>query len=220
MSIPQYSAPNAPFVGPDGRLTYAGNAFLRQVWERIGGADSWSVDDLMTAPAPSSAALDVLAADAEASKLLGEVAELQAQVAELSKTDIETQVNQLREQIAAAFGPAGIYTPTSAIVVNLGSVTPGVAFFQRMGNIVRVSGSVEITVTTVTLDTEFNLTLPIPSDLSTFSRTTLFGTAVSTGGRQPSAVFNNGTVNRATFRFSANDVGPTILTYHYAYLCK
>jgi len=100
VSLPQYSAPNAPFVGPDGRLTYAGNAFLRQVWERLGGADSWSVSDLMNAPAQSSAALDVLASDVEAVKVSTQIAELQALVAELSKTDIESQIAQLREQVA------------------------------------------------------------------------------------------------------------------------
>lgn len=46
MSISQYSAPNSPFVGPDGRLTYAANVFLRQVYERIGGTSGLSSGEL------------------------------------------------------------------------------------------------------------------------------------------------------------------------------
>jgi prophage DNA circulation protein len=38
-AIPQYSAVNAPFVDPStGRLTLAANVFLRDLWERTGGA--------------------------------------------------------------------------------------------------------------------------------------------------------------------------------------
>jgi hypothetical protein len=46
VSIPQWSAPNTPFVGPDGRLTYAANVFLRQVFERIGGSSGVTPRDL------------------------------------------------------------------------------------------------------------------------------------------------------------------------------
>lgn len=98
MSLPQYSAPNAPFVGPDGRLTFAGNAFLRQVWERIGGADSWGLGGLMQVPA--NAAPDVLSTDLDAARLADQVAQLREQIAELSKPDIEGQLAQLREQVA------------------------------------------------------------------------------------------------------------------------
>lgn len=44
--LPQFSAPNAPFVGPDGRLTYAANVFLRDLWLRVGGADAPTNGDL------------------------------------------------------------------------------------------------------------------------------------------------------------------------------
>jgi hypothetical protein len=38
-AIPQYSAVNAPFTEPStGRLTLAANVFLRDLWERVGGA--------------------------------------------------------------------------------------------------------------------------------------------------------------------------------------
>ena len=44
--IPQFSAPNAPFVGPDGRLTFSAHVFLREIWLRAGGAIAPSNTDL------------------------------------------------------------------------------------------------------------------------------------------------------------------------------
>lgn len=100
MSLAQYSAPNAPFVDASGRLTYAGHKFLQQVWERIGGADAWSIGELMQVPAQSTAVLDVLSTEVDAGRLSTEVAELRALVEELSRGDIEGQFAQLREQFA------------------------------------------------------------------------------------------------------------------------
>jgi hypothetical protein len=47
-AIPQFSAPQSPFVGPDGRLTFAGNVFLRDLWLRGGGAIASSNTELQT----------------------------------------------------------------------------------------------------------------------------------------------------------------------------
>jgi len=46
MAIPQYSAPNAPFVDASGRLTFAANTFLRDLWKRAGGTDAMSNTEL------------------------------------------------------------------------------------------------------------------------------------------------------------------------------
>jgi SPRY domain len=109
------------------------------------------------------------------------------------------------------------YIPTAQIVSNLGSVTPNTAFYQRVGDIIHVWGSSGINVTTISLDTEFNLTLPIASNLGSLARVTLCGTSVSTGAIQSSAVINDGTSNKATFKFSATGTGATVMTYSYAY---
>lgn len=45
-ALPQYSAPNSPFVGADGRLTYAANVFLRDLWLRVGGSSAMSNAEL------------------------------------------------------------------------------------------------------------------------------------------------------------------------------
>jgi hypothetical protein len=123
VSLAQYSAPNAPFVGPDGRLTFAGNAFLRQVWERLGGADSWSQGDLMQGqPVASGAEVAALGRAAEDQQLATEIAELRALVAELSKTDIEGQLAQLREQVAY-MGLRRKRTVSSSIALGVGTAS-------------------------------------------------------------------------------------------------
>lgn len=75
--------------------------FLYDLTERVGGVAGWSVEDLMKAP-PAVAAADVaaLAGDVDALRLADALSELREQVAELSKTDIESQIAQLREQVA------------------------------------------------------------------------------------------------------------------------
>lgn len=48
-SIPQYSSVNAPFVDPQtGILSYAANVWLRDLWNRTGGATAPSNNDLAT----------------------------------------------------------------------------------------------------------------------------------------------------------------------------
>jgi len=134
VSIAPFSAPNAPFVDSDGRLTYAANVFLRQVLERIGGANSWGIVDLMQTPdAPTGADVDAIAKGLESEQLASEVAELRALVAELSKTDIETQIAQLREQVAYMGGMkrkrvvAGSIALASTETVKTFTISPAVA---------------------------------------------------------------------------------------------
>lgn len=45
-AIPQFSASNAPFVEADGRLSFAANVWLRDLWLRVGGANAPSNTDL------------------------------------------------------------------------------------------------------------------------------------------------------------------------------
>lgn len=107
MSLPQFSAVNAPWVTEDGRLTFAANKFLQQLWERVGGANAWSIDELMSQPAnPAGAAVDALSGQLDALRLQSEIAALRDQVSELAKPDdIENQLAQLREQtVAGVYG--------------------------------------------------------------------------------------------------------------------
>ena len=67
MKIPQYSAPNAPFTEKDGRLTFAGNVFLRDLWLRVGGANGLSNTELLELIEALQAA-DILLAAAIAAK--------------------------------------------------------------------------------------------------------------------------------------------------------
>jgi hypothetical protein len=58
---------------------------------------------------------------------------------------------------------SGTYTPSTANIANIASVTPGVCQWVRVGNVVTVSGVATITPTASGLPTQFTLSLPIAS---------------------------------------------------------
>lgn len=78
--------------------------FFFDLMSRVGGVSGWSVDDLRLGPADDVVDVEGLAKAMDAQRLATEVQALREQVAELSKTDIETQIAQLREQLAAGPG--------------------------------------------------------------------------------------------------------------------
>ena len=113
MPIPQYSAVNGPFVNADGRLSFAGGVFLRDLWLRTGGAVALTNNDL-----DSMLQFDIREADsAELQKRVNDlesaiptscdaaVAELQKRISDLeveigSLAAVAAQVAQLRSQVA------------------------------------------------------------------------------------------------------------------------
>ncbi len=75
---------------------------------------------------------------------------------------------------------SGTYTPGAINISNLDSITPNPCQWLRVGNVVTVSGSVDIDPTTTALLVEFRLLLPIVSDFTNTSQ--LAGTGVANGG--------------------------------------
>lgn len=68
--------------------------------------------------------------------------------------------------ITAANLTSNTYTPTLTNTTNVTSSTPRLASWTRIGNIVTVYGSLDVT-TTLAVATEIQLTLPVASDLAT-----------------------------------------------------
>lgn len=60
---------------------------------------------------------------------------------------------------------SGTYTPTATIVTNIDAITPVSCQYMRVGNVITVSGQINIDPTT-TAGTAFELSLPIASNLS------------------------------------------------------
>lgn len=70
---------------------------------------------------------------------------------------------------------SGTYTPTLSNTTNISASTARKSTWTRLGNVVRVSGSVQITVTTGTSATELGIELPIASNLAAVSFNDLNG---------------------------------------------
>lgn len=109
------------------------------------------------------------------------------------------------------------YTPTASLGLNMDSVVPSLAFYQKVGDIVNVWGTARIDPTNIDTQSTFSLSLPIASTLSGIPAQSLIGSGSCTPGLQPVAISNNGFSNNATFSFQANGTGVTTLYYHYSY---
>lgn len=120
-----------------------------------------------------------------------------------------TQLNTLANIVS------GTYTPTfSNASGGVSSVTPSLATYMRIGNIVHVSGLVTFIATTSALHT-FNLSLPIASNLG--AQSDLAGTAAPYGGGAINAGMSGDAANNAA-QFSAAVAASTYnMAYSYQY---
>jgi hypothetical protein len=105
---------------------------------------------------------------------------------------------------------SGTYTPTLTNVANAGGgLTANASQWTRVGNVVTVSGSLQVTLTvgTANTSTSVGITLPIASNLT--NATQCAGTGIS-GGGGASGIETNGQISgdvtndRATLRFNAS----------------
>lgn len=120
----------------------------------------------------------------------------------------------------ASYIGSGTYTPTGAAQVNVTSVTVATAKYLRVGNVVTVSGTVDISATAATSFTRFSMTLPISSNLTAL--TDLAGAANFLSGSAYGAaiVYADTTNDRAFFDFNSIGAGTHNFTYSYTYEVK
>ena len=98
----------------------------------------------------------------------------------------------------------GTYTPTLTNGANITGSTAYAAQYLRVGNVVTVSGKVDMQATTGGLETHLGISLPIASDFAAAEQ--LAGTAcVDAIASQPGAVKADATNNRADLVFVALD---------------
>lgn len=94
----------------------------------------------------------------------------------------------------------GTYTPTLTAVTNVAATTASVLQYCRVGNVVTVSGYMQIDPTTTSLETEVGISLPIASSFGAASRCGGAGGCIATGAFGESAVIVADTTNnRARF---------------------
>ena len=110
---------------------------------------------------------------------------------------------------------SGTYTPTLTNVTNVSASTAYVCQWIRVGNVVTVSGQVDIDITTTLLASELGMSLPIASDLA--SNTQCSGVATDdTEQTSTIRVRGDATNNRAQFSWTGQ-VGTDNLAYSFTF---
>lgn len=138
----------------------------------------------------------------------------------------ETNVQDALEEIDASFvGLAGFitslpdldsgsYTPTGTGVANVDSVTPGLATYIRVGDIVSVAGFMSVNHTANATATVVRLSLPIASDLAAQDD---LGGACGAEDNLGGMVEADDTNNEALFRWEAPTSASRFVAYSYQY---
>jgi hypothetical protein len=113
---------------------------------------------------------------------------------------------------------SGTYTPTITATANVGASAAGVCQWMRVGNVVTVSGRLDVTPTAAAgALTTFQISLPIASNLATFSN--CCGAGVY--GANPTAASTiqaDATTDRAAFAFFATVTTSNALTFQFTYV--
>jgi len=115
---------------------------------------------------------------------------------------------------AAAY--SGTYTPTLTNVANLGASTAYQCQWIRVGNIVNVSGKVDVDPTLTATATQLGISLPVASNIG--AAEDCAGTAFASGiAGQGAAIIGDAANNRAEMNWIATDITnqPMYFTFQY-----
>jgi len=111
---------------------------------------------------------------------------------------------------------SGTYTPTLTNVANLDASTAYQCQYMRVGNVVSVSGKVDIDPTTATVSTTLGISLPIASNFG--AAEDCAGTAFASGvSGQGAAILADTTNDRAQLQFIAADTTNKAMLFQFLY---
>jgi len=125
------------------------------------------------------------------------------------------QVDSSGNVITSGINDSGTYTPTLTNVSNVTSSTAGLCFYQRIGNIVNVTGYMSLTPTTNGLNTTVRVSLPIASNFT--SATNLHGLFIQANQDNVSFVEADTTNDTMTLTFTAGSIGSRGLSFTFQY---
>lgn len=118
--------------------------------------------------------------------------------------------------VVTQIGPWGTYTPTLTNVANLDASTAYQAQYTRMGNVVIVSGKVDIDPTLTATATQLGISLPIASNIGAAEDCS--GTAFAPGiAGQGAAIVGDAANNRAEMQWVATDVTNQAMHFIFSY---
>lgn len=111
---------------------------------------------------------------------------------------------------------SGTYTPALTNTTNVAASSAGVAQYMRVGNVVTVSGQVDIDPT-ATGDTIMGVSLPVASNIN--AQTNCGGTFAVLSGTivQGGSIYGDSVNDRVTFRMAATDTANRAYQYHFTY---
>jgi hypothetical protein len=114
---------------------------------------------------------------------------------------------------------SGTYTPTLTNTTNIAASTAFASQYMRVGNVVTVSGRLNIDPTTSGAASEMGISLPIASDITTTSGCAGTGAIQTTAAEVSSGgILGDTTNNRATFRFVAGGTAARDYGFTFTYL--
>lgn len=108
---------------------------------------------------------------------------------------------------------SGKYTPAATAVANIDGVTVYDAIYSRVGDVVTVSGRVDIDATSAGATTQMTLTLPIATTMT--AQQDLSGSFKGISNGDGGGIYNNG--NKPQFHFTPTSTASQIFFYTYQY---
>lgn len=112
---------------------------------------------------------------------------------------------------------SSVYTPTLTNTTNITSSTAYECFYQRVGNVIQISGRVDITPTATSINTELNIQLPVPSVFtSTFQAAGLARTNSATAPQQ-GVIFSSSSLGTATLRYAPIAIASHAFYFNFSY---
>lgn len=111
---------------------------------------------------------------------------------------------------------SGTYTPTLTGVANLDASTAYQCQYLRVGNVVSVSGRVDLDPTLTATSTQLGITLPFSSNIVAVGDCA--GTAFASGvAAQGAAILGDVTNNRAQLQYVSSDVTNQAMYFSFLY---
>lgn len=111
---------------------------------------------------------------------------------------------------------SGVYTPTLTNVANLTASAAYNAQYMRVGNVVTVSGMVDVDPTLTSTSTQLGISLPIASELVVQEDCCGTAAAANLSG-QVAAIHGDATNNRAVMRWLSGDTTGQQMYYIFTY---
>lgn len=111
---------------------------------------------------------------------------------------------------------SGTYTPVATGITNCDAVTAYECTWVQIGNIVQVSGRVDVDAT-ASGDTRWSLTLPVPDDLTAIGDLAGVGAVRTSSQTYPAAIYAGTSADEAEFRMYSASTSNREVYFNFAY---